>query len=471
MFGEWFDIFWFHSCYFHGLSKTITDKLGYGLSQVVAEQDGVVQRFYFSRSEWSAIGKRYLQEVIQEPRKLKKLLAEVRLTSDKLVVFKKKLRHAPVDNISVAKQMKFLGQYHVLHHQVWAVGQVPNVLELENSLLSDYLKLWLSHQNISETEKLTAFQTLATPRGFSAAQKEEREMLALAIKENPIRQLNKHWQKYSWLYFGWTGPSLTLRYFVDVHKGLRKEGKAEEKLRIIKRNDRILIKGKSEWLDSLDAPKEIRTLFGLLEELLFMKTYRMDALFMSYEAVQPLLKKIADTHYLSLQQVYATYYDWLAAMVKKDKVDTNKINEIAKYSVQYFDGEKVYLLMGDKAKEIVQKVRAKLPKSKEVTELKGQCAYPGKVQGRVSIVNRAEEMVKFANGDVLVANVTDPSLLPIMKKASAFVTNMGGLTCHAAIVARELRIPCVVGTKIATHVFKDGDMVEVDADKGIVRKL
>lgn len=56
-----------------------------------------------------------------------------------------------------------------------------------------------------------------------------------------------------------------------------------------------------------------------------------------------------------------------------------------------------------------------------------------------------------------------------MKKASAIVTDDGGITCHAAIVARELKTPCVVGTKIATHVLKDGDMVEVDADKGSVR--
>ncbi|MBI5729435.1 MAG: hypothetical protein HY983_04335 [Candidatus Magasanikbacteria bacterium] len=80
-------------------------------------------------------------------------------------------------------------------------------------------------------------------------------------------------------------------------------------------------------------------------------------------------------------------------------------------------------------------------------------------------------MSKFTDGNILVSNVTDPTLLPIMKKANAFVTNMGGLTCHAAIVAREMKKPCVVGTKIATHVFKDGDMVEVDAERGIVRKI
>jgi len=58
-----------------------------------------------------------------------------------------------------------------------------------------------------------------------------------------------------------------------------------------------------------------------------------------------------------------------------------------------------------------------------------------------------------------------------MQRAAAFVTDEGGITCHAAIVAREMKKPCVIGTKIATKIFKDGDIVEVDADKGIVRKI
>jgi pyruvate,water dikinase len=67
--------------------------------------------------------------------------------------------------------------------------------------------------------------------------------------------------------------------------------------------------------------------------------------------------------------------------------------------------------------------------------------------------------------------MTDPHYLPIMKKAAAFVTDEGGLLCHAAIVARELKKPCVISTKVATKIFKDGDLVEVDANRGIIRKI
>jgi phosphoenolpyruvate synthase/pyruvate phosphate dikinase len=75
----------------------------------------------------------------------------------------------------------------------------------------------------------------------------------------------------------------------------------------------------------------------------------------------------------------------------------------------------------------------------------------------------------FNKGDVLVATWTEPKYTPIMKLASAIVTDEGGLTSHAAIVSRELNIPCVIGTKNATKVLKTGDMVEVDANNGVVK--
>ncbi|KKW41609.1 MAG: Phosphoenolpyruvate synthase [Candidatus Magasanikbacteria bacterium GW2011_GWA2_56_11] len=107
----------------------------------------------------------------------------------------------------------------------------------------------------------------------------------------------------------------------------------------------------------------------------------------------------------------------------------------------------------------------------DLTELKGQTAYPGLVTGRVRIIRTRQDMAAFVEGEIIVSPMTEPSYLPIMKRAAAFVTNEGGLLCHAAIVARELKKPCIVGTRIATAVLKDGDRVEVDAVSGIVRKL
>lgn len=106
-----------------------------------------------------------------------------------------------------------------------------------------------------------------------------------------------------------------------------------------------------------------------------------------------------------------------------------------------------------------------------VNKIKGTPASAGKARGKVKIVITGQDQNKMRKGDILVSTMTTPRLITAMKKAAAIVTDEGGLTAHAAIVSRELGIPCIVGAKIATRVLKDGDYVEVDADKGIVRKI
>ncbi|WP_460006037.1 phosphoenolpyruvate synthase [Methanogenium cariaci] len=100
--------------------------------------------------------------------------------------------------------------------------------------------------------------------------------------------------------------------------------------------------------------------------------------------------------------------------------------------------------------------------------LEGQGASPGIATGRVVIVTTVKDLGRINDGDIMVAKMTNPDMVPGMRKVSAIITDEGGMTCHAAIVSRELGTPAVVGTKNATHVLKEGDIVTVDGEKGIV---
>lgn len=103
--------------------------------------------------------------------------------------------------------------------------------------------------------------------------------------------------------------------------------------------------------------------------------------------------------------------------------------------------------------------------------IKGNSAYRGKIEGVVRKVFEVADMKKVKKGDILVTSMTTPDLIAINKNFSAIITDEGGITCHAAIIAREMKKPCIIGVKIATKVLKDGDLVEVDADRGIVKIL
>ena len=102
------------------------------------------------------------------------------------------------------------------------------------------------------------------------------------------------------------------------------------------------------------------------------------------------------------------------------------------------------------------------------TLLRGLGAAPGVAAGPVRILASLAEAGTFVDGATLVTRMTAPDWVPLMRRASAIVTDSGGMTCHAAIVSRELGIPCVVGTQHATTKLRDQELVTTDATRGVV---
>jgi len=151
-----------------------------------------------------------------------------------------------------------------------------------------------------------------------------------------------------------------------------------------------------------------------------------------------------------------------------NKLGEKELAERRKLCILAFEeGKEPVVLAGKKAEQTAKKLQGKF---EEATEVEGMCASLGNVIGKACLQLKPDPS-SFKEGAILVTTMTTPDFVPVMGKAAAIVTDEGGITCHAAIVARELGIPCVVGTRIATKVFKDGDLVEVRANHGLVRKL
>ena len=103
--------------------------------------------------------------------------------------------------------------------------------------------------------------------------------------------------------------------------------------------------------------------------------------------------------------------------------------------------------------------------------MKGIAASPGTARGKVKVIKSMNDHVAFKEGEILVTRITDPTMTPLMNRAAAIVCDIGGMTSHPSIVAREMGIPCVVATKNATTVLRDGMRVVVDGDAGEVFAL
>ena len=99
------------------------------------------------------------------------------------------------------------------------------------------------------------------------------------------------------------------------------------------------------------------------------------------------------------------------------------------------------------------------------SDLNGDVAYFKDAIGRACLVFSEKDFVKVKKGDIIISPMTTPKFTVLFDKINGIITDEGGITCHAAIVSRELKIPCIVGTKNATKVIKDGDMIEIKEGK------
>ena len=137
-----------------------------------------------------------------------------------------------------------------------------------------------------------------------------------------------------------------------------------------------------------------------------------------------------------------------------------------KACLHYLDSDGDKFLTGDIVINFIEGLNKK--RRSETERLYGSVANPGKIEGIAKIIFTTSDITKMKKGDILVAPNTRPEYVTAMKKAAAIITDEGGITSHAAIVSRELGLPCVIGLQNATDTLKDGDLIFVNANHGIV---
>jgi rifampicin phosphotransferase len=185
------------------------------------------------------------------------------------------------------------------------------------------------------------------------------------------------------------------------------------------------------------------------------------------------LKEIAKKSELGFTKFMESYNltDTLSLLREGKKLTEEEILNRSSYSIIHYKNQSLKYLFGQEAKDHFTKLIQTTSK-----DLKGVVANKGKVKGKVKIINVEDlkqlelDVSNFKEGEILVTTMTSPAMMVLAKKASAIITNEGGICSHAAIISRELNIPCIVGTHDATRVLKTGDFIEVDAKLGVVRK-
>lgn len=347
-----------------------------------------------------------------------------------------------------------------------------NIKEFYENYVKSCVPCWMRPDSYLES-KIKKFNIPAFPQDVEVDYLQEPlDLLKIAKefknKKNIDKLLEKHIAKYSWL----KGPCLDedICFTKDEYKErinyLINNKNIEQEIQNIKN---VRQQNEIDYQNAIKINNITGTDLLLCEaakrfvNLRTFVTENSDHLF--YDARHTILKKYADKLDITTSDI---------CMMEPSEIvsgDTSKINERrVGYAIIIIDG-KITCLFGKEANLLQKEISSKFKSEDRSNQIKGNIASMGKVIGIARILLSHKDIHKLQKGEILITSMTTPDFVSAMERASAFVTDEGGITCHAAIVAREFNVPCIVGTGNATKIIKDGDLLEVDANTGIVKIL
>ena len=460
------------------ISTSYPEIIGTGFKNTILLCENNLMLQVFDESEFSRIGLHALDRLMNQPGFGLKVRRNARIGLEKLERTVDLILRTDLSHLSNLQLSKLMESYVLAFRKSSVWGTIISFIEYENFYGSKKIKEFIAdHAGNSKVDPADAFEALSSWPEKTFVLREKEELLRIAERypalagtsriPRPLKEaLAEHAARFGWLAYSYQGPLLNEGYFEMELRELRFAGysyakfKAEETRRNAKR--RICLK-------ALNFSRKERELTDALAELFFLKALRRDMDFKSNFALSFVFRELSRRRGLSVNQSRFMLAEEIIGALRGGPINFRELQARTKCFAYYFNSGLLRVLSGDRALLL-----KRLLPGKKVLDLKkfaGEVASIGKARGRVKVVRGKSDYSKFKKGDVLVAISTNPNMVPLMKKAAAIITETGGITSHAAIVSRELGVPCVIGTRIATSVLKDGDLVEVDARKGVVRKI
>ncbi|MFA6524782.1 MAG: PEP-utilizing enzyme [Patescibacteria group bacterium] len=436
--------------------------------------------FYVDYVAWDK-GSDYLIGKIQEkPEFVKQVRKESEAIVKVLLKLIRDVENEDLDQWTNRQLASYLQKTYKLANELCVWGYVPvfsdHYFQKYSHLLKKIVKRAVDKNNksLSIPEIVNTLSSPVKPIPSKTARIELMKMIVNTAGRNvEERKVSNYYKKWNWVNFGQLGPRTTFEEVkLSIQELVKNKKEAKKELTDLLNYAAALREKQLAVFKKLGLNDQEKYLFSVAQIFTYLKGLRMEVLFGVYSQWEKILSVASKRFKLPKKLLYycskSELVNWLSA---GKAVLPEVLQERSKYCVWIaLSEDRQIILTGKKAREYVkQNVKREKQKIQQVIVIHGTVASAGYAKGRVKIVNEASKIAKVKNGDILVSVATTPSLLPAMKRASAFVTDVGGLTSHAAIVAREMKKPCIIGAKIATKVLKDGDLVELDTRKGDIK--
>ncbi len=311
------------------------------------------------------------------------------------------------------------------------------------------------------------YSLLSTPTKPSFLNIEETDLkrindLSPDLKE---KKLISHAKKYFWIKNSYAGAhEVTVQ---ELYKRL-------EELKSSHKDWKTIRKDKIDLIKSLNLSSKIQSTIHMIDFVTLWQDERKMNILKSIGYMERVV--------LELSRRMGLEKDVFHYMGVTEVLKLKSLSEIKDQEQEFKNRKEGVLFISSDARELIasgneykalveeESETAKNKSSDEpIADIHGSIANRGTAVGRVVICRDLSMLDKVKEGDILVTSMTRPEFMPALRKAQAIITDEGGITCHAAIVARELNIPAIIGTRIATKILQDGMMVEVRANHGLVR--
>jgi len=430
---------------------------------------------YFDKEEWNKFSLTIKEKIEKEKDWLSKYSEEVYEMCKDITTKLELISNEDLSSADNEKLLKYLSLLEGIRKKFTYALYPPLVIE---GVLEEKLKEELKNtlKEIGEESLFNEYMNIITTKTqFNESDEEEIELLKIAqefkekgdFDEKLEDKLQEHAEKYAWLpYYGYGLPIGDKEYFKQQ---IKKIENPEDKLKEKEKKYKIQ-KEKIEKVKTKFKGKHIMKLIDIVQTYLHLRTLRTEVLRKIYYYPRPLLMEIAKRMKIKFDDILFLTPDEIREALKKgvNPFINKEIKERREhYAIVMINGN-IEIISDEKEIKDLGKV---LVKKEEKKILKGIGVYPGRVKGTVKVITNIKEISKVKAGDILVTTMTTPEMHLAIEKATGIITDEGGLTSHAAVVSRELHIPCVIGTGEATRILHDGDVVILDSEKGIVEVI
>ncbi|MEK6954962.1 MAG: PEP-utilizing enzyme [Candidatus Micrarchaeota archaeon] len=456
---------------------------GSSLGTIVSEFENGISRGYFIRKEVLDCGNEISEKLLVGKIRISNVFFDFKQLNVKLQKMAVEINKSNLAKMQGTKLSSTFADFAEIYAKTFTVAVLPFLCDFSLAKMAgEELEAELGFKKAT-----IAMSALSAPTGISWVKEEEMELAALAKKAQAkgigsvselkktalANEFNFHISNWRWLPYDYQGEPLSDSHFEErlnhylknpkkIIDGIKHAQKKTEKER--QNAFKIFKKGAIVQRGANHKGAKMALLLG---ELAYFKEYRKGLMSKSLYLIEPLLKEIAKRIGIHISRARFLWPSEVGKALNEPAKWNRELESRYAYFVyiQTSDGYEIYT--GSRARQELKKIRME----KMGDEIKGTIACMGLATGRVRIIVTPFDLHKMRKGDILVSPMTTPDLVPAIKLAAGIITDTGGMTSHAATISREFKIPCIIGTQHATEILKDGEKVEVDANKGIVKRI